>query len=269
MSRNSRLNLESLEGRVVLSDLGLTLKTDRADYATGQPVLITLTETNLTDHNVTVAHGPSTDGFMISQAGTELWRSNPRINPMLLVNEVVPPGQSLTRTALWNREQNSRATIDRAGPLQVSSQVNVDGQHAAPVTIEVGGASKVVPKTDPIGPNLALKVATDRSSYKVGQPIHLTLNETNMGAGVAPILEGARIVTAVARDAKGRQVWQYHDLRALPTTPGTLAAGAVRTIALEWDGKANIRGAKIKADWYTLTVTLDGQQTVTRMRITR
>ncbi len=291
MSRCFRLGLESLEGRVVLSDLGLSLKTDRADYITGQPVVITLTETNLSNHDVTIAHGPSSDGFIISKAGTELWRSNAGINPMFLVSEVLSPGQSLTRTAVWNGEATSPSGGVPVGTVQVTSQVQADGQTAALVTIEVGTASQIVPKTDPAGPVapplpipvenpspvmpktdpvrpiLSLKVAMDRNMYKIRQPVHLTLTESNAGTGPASIHEGARIVTAVAQNSRGQQVWQYRDLRALATTQGTLAPGASRTIAIDWNGKSSVRGARMDAGWYTVTLTLDGLQTTTHVKI--
>ncbi len=264
MFRRTLLVVESLEGRIVLTSvMGLTITTDRVEYAPGQPVVITLTQTNLSDHDVTVSHGPSTDGFLVSKDGTELWRSNAGMNPMYQVVETLAPHQSLTRTAVWTGDSSSPAPP--IGSLQVASQVQVDGQSAAPVTIEVGGGTRLSPKTSRA--KLTLAVQLDHHAAKVGQPILLTLTETNIGTTAATINDGAGIVAAALRDGKGHPVWQYHDLRLLPTFKGNLPPGASRQVSIQWDGKANLPGAKIKAGWYTFHLLIDGHDVTTRLKL--
>src|SRR5262245_26335471 len=56
--------------------LKIALATDQKVYHKGQPVVVTLTETNVSSKAVTVALGPSTDGFYATQNGVEVWASN-------------------------------------------------------------------------------------------------------------------------------------------------------------------------------------------------
>ena len=75
MIRRTRLNLEPLEGRSLLSGLAYSLTTDQSAYLPGQPVEMTFQETNVSSQPVTVQEGPSIDGFTVSQDGAESWMS--------------------------------------------------------------------------------------------------------------------------------------------------------------------------------------------------
>jgi hypothetical protein len=52
MSRQLRPSLESLETKTLLSDLSVSVTTDKSSYAVGQPVHMTFTETNVSNHDV-------------------------------------------------------------------------------------------------------------------------------------------------------------------------------------------------------------------------
>ena len=56
-------------------DLAVSLTTDHSLYQRGQPVVITLTETNISSHDVQVVSGPSIDGFSITHNGAPVWVS--------------------------------------------------------------------------------------------------------------------------------------------------------------------------------------------------
>ena len=65
-------------------DLAVSLTTDHSLYQRGQPVVITLTETNISSHDLTVL-GPIIDGrFSITHNGAPVWISNKGPLPLFL-----------------------------------------------------------------------------------------------------------------------------------------------------------------------------------------
>jgi hypothetical protein len=126
MVRRTRLNVESLEGRTLLSGLSATLTTNASSYQVGQPVHLTFTLMNASSKSVTVDEGPSTDGFIIEQNGSTVWRSNAGINPMFIEADTLQPGQSLTLNGTWNGISNvgSSAVTGPTGTFVVFDQLS-------------------------------------------------------------------------------------------------------------------------------------------------
>ena len=129
--RNRRLQFEVMESREVLSAspavaalastalvgntssppqnqgvLTVSLTTDHSYYNLGQPVNMTLTETNNSSHDVAVEFGPAIDGFSITHNGDTVWVSNSGIQPQYIILEILKPGQSFTLKATWNGMPN-------------------------------------------------------------------------------------------------------------------------------------------------------------------
>ena len=145
--------VERLEGRALLSaglrraqipvappmvapvsqGVKVVLATDRQVYHRGQPVVMTLTETNTSNHAVTVPLGPSTDGFYVTQNGREVWASNTGPQPLFIVLKTLKPGESFTLSATWDGHANLGPASTPTGALVVHSQV----AGAAPVTIQI------------------------------------------------------------------------------------------------------------------------------------
>ena len=69
---------------VVQNGLSMTLAVDQSNYSLGSPVHMTFTETNVSSSPISVITGPSIDGFIITENGTEVWRSNSGPQPMFL-----------------------------------------------------------------------------------------------------------------------------------------------------------------------------------------
>ena len=113
----------------------VVLATDHQVYRRGQPVVMTLTETNTSNHTVNVALGPSTDGFSVTQNGREVWASNTGPQPLFIVLKTLQPGESFTLSATWNGHSNLGPASTPPGALAVHSQV----AGAAPVTIQIQG----------------------------------------------------------------------------------------------------------------------------------
>ena len=157
MRHTTRLAVEPLETKVLLSgltamgsDLARSIATDRTSYRVGQPVVITLTETNVSDHDVTTYHGPGSDGFIASWGGLAVWRSNPGPQPLFVAVEILHPNQSSTLHATWNGRSNLGSPGDpsRAGPpvqgiFVIRNQRAPDGPAA---TVTIGGTQITPPR---------------------------------------------------------------------------------------------------------------------------
>ena len=96
-------------------------------------MVMTLTETNTSNHAVSVAFGPSTDGFSVSQNGRAFWASNTGPQPLFLVLKTLQAGESFTLSCTWTGRSNIGPASTPTGVLAVHSQV----AGAAPVMIQI------------------------------------------------------------------------------------------------------------------------------------
>ena len=152
MKRTCNPVIEPLEGKALLAALatpvapvsspivapvneGLVVKltTDHTVYHLGQPVVMTLTETNTSKHDINIGLGPSIDGFFVTQNGHEVWASNTGIQPLFILLRTLKPGESVKLTATWNGHSNLGPASTPTGTLVVHSQI----PGAAPVTIRI------------------------------------------------------------------------------------------------------------------------------------
>jgi hypothetical protein len=91
-----------------------TLTTDTTVYKVGQPIHITLTETNTTNATIVFAKGKGLNGFTASQDLKDVWKSSG-------VNRVAPsytlqPGKTRTIKVTWNGHANV-GSHSRSTPL--------------------------------------------------------------------------------------------------------------------------------------------------------
>jgi Intracellular proteinase inhibitor len=148
--RNRRLQFEVMESREVLSAslagaslapptlvtfpdkmaLAVSLTTDHSVYQRGQPVNITLTETNISSHDVQVTLGPSIDGFSITHNGALVWISNKGPVPQFLTVETLKPGQSITLQATWDGRSNVGPPTTPTGVFVVHNALIPNGPTA-------------------------------------------------------------------------------------------------------------------------------------------
>jgi hypothetical protein len=152
MRRSRGLVLETLEGKVVLAAIatpvapvsppmiaplsqGLVVKlsTNHKVYQQGQRVVMTLTETNTGQHDITVQSGPSFGGFFVTHNGRRVWTSNAGVQPMFILIRTLEPGQSIRQSATWNGQSNIGPSSMPAGHLVVGSQV----EGAQPINIQI------------------------------------------------------------------------------------------------------------------------------------
>ena len=140
MRRTRGLVIEVLEGKVMPATiappiapvspaaralnegLAVRLSTNHQVYRRGEPVVITLTETNTTDQAVTVEQGPSMAGITVSHDGRVIWASNQGVQPMFVLLRTLDPGQSITETTTWNGQSNFGPARAATGRLVIGSQ---------------------------------------------------------------------------------------------------------------------------------------------------
>ncbi len=141
MKRSRGFVLEALEGKVLQAMIvppvapvsppiieplsqGLVVKlsTDHQVYRRGEPVVITLTETNTSQHAITVEQGPSMVGITVNHNGREVWASNRGIQPMFVALRTLAPGQSITETTTWTGQSNVGSSWAATGRLVIGSQ---------------------------------------------------------------------------------------------------------------------------------------------------
>jgi hypothetical protein len=144
MTRRTRLDLESLEGRSLLSAIAYSLTTNQSTYQPGQAIEMTFQETNESSRTILVDEGPSIDGFTVTQDGSTVWRSNAGANPMFILARSLQPGQSLTLTATWDGIPTGGSS-PTSGQFMLTNQLNPKAAWAM-VTI-AGGSSTSPPST--------------------------------------------------------------------------------------------------------------------------
>jgi hypothetical protein len=221
------------------TDQTVSLTTDHAVYQVGQPIIMTLTRTNTSDHEINVEFGPAIDGFFVIQGGVEVWRSNLGPQPQALFIGLMPlkPGESFTQSATWDGRPNEGPSTTLTGEFEVHSEV----QGANTVTIQ-------------IQPALLVSVTTERGSYRVGQPVHITINEAAPAA-----LGGSTPRVTVSR--QGVEVWKAPK-RAVTT-------GEVRQYTLTWPGRFTEHPRTPRTGLFLIQATLDGATATTAIRIGR
>src|SRR4051794_28360473 len=107
------------------TDLAVSLTTDRSVYQVGQPIIMTLTETNTGDHEIDVEFGPAIDGFFVTRGGVEVWRSNlgPQPQGLFIGLKTLAPGEAFTRSATWDGQPNEGPLTSLTGGFEVHSEV--------------------------------------------------------------------------------------------------------------------------------------------------
>ncbi len=124
--------------------LATSVTTNASSYAPGQTVDMTFTETNDTGQTVTVAIGPSIDGFTITQGGNTVWVSN-TIAPDYLTLQKLQPGQSITLTADWTAPSSAGTYVvyNRLDPTVTATFNVVATTTSPPVTAAPLGSTAV------------------------------------------------------------------------------------------------------------------------------
>jgi hypothetical protein len=211
------------------SVLPTSLSTDQSVYL-GQPIQLTLTETNVGATPVQVLEGPS--GFDVKQKGEEIWNSSyPDDFPFEWAPQsnssyswvTLQPGQSFTQTATWNGVPDQMPSGDSSGTFTVFNELDPRAETA---TIQIVAPANNV---------LTTTITTDKSVYDFDEPAQFTFIETNTGNQPIAVLTGP---SEFELTVNGTVVWDSTDTDALPSsaTWEMLQPGQSYTQTTTWDG---------------------------------
>jgi hypothetical protein len=259
MSRPIRIRpkVEPLEGRALLSDLAVTLTTDQPSYQVGQPVHITVTEMNGTNHDVTVAEGCGINDFWVTQNSTELWRKSkdgPQPLCPIFLGGVLHAHESRSFDTLWDGHTDEGPPGTPTGVVEVFGRV--DGVASPPVAIRIEP-----PAVNP----LVLTVTTNHELYRPGRRVHITVTATNTGN--EPVAVGVAD-PKITISRSGVVVWRLRS-QLHPQVARLLQPGQNRKFAVAWKGMPNVPGVRLRPDIYTVQVELDGMEDAATIRIAR
>ena len=169
--------------------IATSFTTDQADYAIGEPVQITLTETNTSNAPVTVTTGPPTfqiteDSYLVADvSGSGGTPSS---------TETLQPGQSFTQLATWNGVANigTASGTTLSGSFVVTSQNAPLGEAAAFV---IGSSND--PPGSPSSTAVVASLTTAKLTVPPGQSTAFTLvlaNQSNKRVKVTPAKSAER-----------------------------------------------------------------------------
>lgn len=113
---------------------------------------------------------------------------------------------------------------------------------------------------------LVVTVTTRRHVYRVSQPVHFTLTETNTSEHTVQVAGGCRFYGAsVSRD--GVIVWVFRSPLMCATGRVPLRAGRTRRLHFYWTGRASEPGQEVTPGQYRITAGVDGLSASTPVRI--
>lgn len=242
MKREISVNVEPLETRSLLSGLTYSLTTNQAVYQPGQPVQMTLTETNTSSSPVQGAWGGvGSVGFTVEQNGNVVaaFLTDPVIDSWTL-----QPGQSKTLTTTWNgKSMGAYAT----GEFSVTSGFTPAGVSA---TFQIEPASSA---SSPI----SVTVTTAHRTYKAGRPVLISVTVKNVSSREITLALNSKTV-GVAILEGSTVVWHSPTIKAVEKNL-TLNAGQSVHVSFVWNGKPNQPGVhKLAAGTYTIEVVVGG-----------
>jgi hypothetical protein len=231
------LIVEPLEPRALLASVSYGLTTDQSVYTAGEPVQITLIETNEGNEPVTV---DNTQLVFSVGKGIIFWESSASGNPTAVT---LDSGQSDSQTVTWDGIPND---------LSFDAGVNTWGTFTAQVGLGLF--------TDPLATTtfqtanpLTYSLTTDESAYTLGQPVQVTLNETNSSDQPVTFDPGCFFVI----DNNGNQVSSlFLGWTTNPTTV-TLQPGQSYTLTATWNDTPDfvVDGAALNS-WGTFIVSI-------------
>lgn len=304
--RRTHLELESLEGRALLSGLSGTIATNQAAYQPGEPVEMTFTETNTTGGVISVSDGPSIDGFDVSQNGNMIWRSNAGINPMFIRMVPLQPGQSLTLTATWDGIPTG-GTSPVTGTFTVQNQLDptqittvaIKRSTTPPGTPASPPNGQPIGVTDP-GPVPAPVNSPTSPEHPIGTPVSVepvgVPATTDTGSGSTPIVvsvatnhpsyhKGQKVrmtvtlentggdAVSLARGSSGRLTLLegttpiWHRASIVGKAGHRLRPGHSVTLSAVWNGKAHDVGVSMSTGTYTLVASAGGTSASTTFQV--
>ena len=246
------------------ADLSTTVTTDKSAYDFGQPIQLTLTETNVSSQPIVVLTGPA--AFEIDHDGANLWGSTtPNSLPASTSWETLQPGQSYVQTLSWSGPTWYVSTSPEAtGTFTVSNVLDPNGSSA---TFQIIEPVSVPPSTPAPAPVTAILVSS-QGAYKPGQSMRLTVTLKNVSTAKVPIAPKADHVGLTVLDGS-TVVFRSKRVRSVSSARTIKPHQSIR-LALAWSGRPNQSGLKkLAPGTYTVDVVAGGYSSTTTVRIVR
>ena len=202
--------------------ISTSFTTDKADYAVGEPIQITLTETNTSTTPVTVNSGSS--AFQITEDKFSLVANVSSSGGTSSSTETLQPGQSFTQTATWNGVANigTAPGTTPSGTFVVTSQNAPLGTAAV---FEINSPND--PPGSPSSTAVVASLATAKQTVPPGQSTAFTLTLTNQSKKRVKVTP-ANSANEIAIYRGSQLMWQSRKL----TFKGNHTIAADRSIKL-------------------------------------
>jgi len=246
------------------ANLATSVTTDKAVYAVGEPVQMTFTETNRGSAPVKVIAGGGT--FAVTEAGTQVWVSNPpsMVPGAKLTWQTLTPGQALTGAATWNESTADHPLGGPTGTFAVTDDLVPGASTTFLIASQNGNHAQPPPAVSPI----SAKLTTEKSAYRLGERVLITLTLTNSSDKSVTITPNA---TADWFSASNGDVTVWHKPGGVTTDAGlSIAPGQSVTFTTTWNGRRNLAGnTVIRPGTYTLIADEGGYEASTTIRIGR
>jgi hypothetical protein len=226
----------------ITNPITYTLTTDQPVYQFGQPVQITITETNTSDQTVYLpAYGPVPLNILYN--GTSDIAHSITVTPNLIAYSM-SPGQAISPSVTWNgipgsgTDSTLEANIPEPEPYIRGNPTGTFLVEYSPgiVPTQVTTTFQINPPTQD---DLVTSVTTDQPVYNAGQPVNLTFTETNDGTQPVLIIIGSPEFQVVQN---GTIIWDTPWDSYGPSTPlswSTLQPGQSYSQTATWDGIPN------------------------------
>jgi hypothetical protein len=156
----------------------------------GQPVELTLTETNQGTQPAILEVGPSTDGFVVSQGGVAVYTSNGGVQPFFIRSVTIQPGQSYSLSTVWNGQSDAGTPV--SGHVQVSNQLapgaNLNLTVLASGTATPTGSGSLPTSGSATGvPSGNGSISGTGTGSTSASPIHITIPRRGLAPAHRPI----------------------------------------------------------------------------------
>jgi hypothetical protein len=255
------------------ADLSTSVTTDKSVYEYGEPVKLTLTETNVSSQPIVVLTGET--AFEITHDGADQWSPGPSAVAASASWETLQPGQSYVQTATRNSSVYTVTSPNATGTFTATNLLDPNGSSA---TFQITSAVYIPPGQPapppvtnspiptPIGLPVTATLASSQSAYKPGQSVHFTMTLKNLSTAKVPVKPNVKLDGITVMDGSA-VVYRSNHLRPM------LAARSIKPhqsikLGLAWSGRANQKDvSKLAPGTYTVQVVDGGYVGTTTVRI--
>lgn len=217
--------------------IDLQARTNKTQYATGEPIKVTLTATNIQtkDAYLKFSSGQRFDLQLFASGSQEslyMWSAN-KMFVAASSHVKLKQGQSETYDATIGSEMGEL----KPGKYRLEAQLSNSSQlHARPLEFTVVARPSAANEA-----GATLTATTDKTIYKIGEVVNITFDLQNKSKNPITLdLNSGQSYDVFVENAEGEQVWNWAANKrfAMMLRQVTLAAGETQNFAVQWDGRA-------------------------------